>query len=41
MDRAIELAITRPGPVWLTKQEVDLDYDSAVVPSTPRHVVYA
>jgi hypothetical protein len=35
MDRAIEQAITRPRPVWLTEQEVDLEHDPAVVHAAP------
>lgn len=35
MDRAIEQAITRPRPVWLTEQEIDLEHDPAVVPTVP------
>lgn len=35
MDHAIEQAVTRPRPVWLTEQEVDPEHDPAVVPSTP------
>ena len=39
MDRAIEQAITRPRPVWLTEQEVDLEHDPAVVPNSPAPAV--
>ncbi|MEY9853541.1 hypothetical protein ABH923_003219 [Leifsonia sp. EB41] len=39
MDRAIEQAITRPRPVWLTEQEVDLEHDPAVVPAAPAPAV--
>jgi len=35
IDRAIEQVITRPRPVWLTEQEVDLEHDPPTVPSAP------
>jgi hypothetical protein len=35
LDRAIEQAITRPRPVWLTEAEVDLDHDPAVTAAAP------
>ena len=35
MDAAIEQSITRPRPVWLTDQEIDLPHDPAVVPERP------
>ncbi|MFJ3395367.1 hypothetical protein [Leifsonia aquatica] len=35
LDRAIEQAITRPRPVWLTEAEVDLEHDPAVQPAAP------
>lgn len=35
LDQAIEQAITRPKPVWLTEAEVDLEHDPAVRPAAP------
>ena len=35
MDHAIEQAVTRPRPVWLTEKEVDLQHDPAIIPTTP------
>lgn len=35
MDRVIEQIVTRPRPVWLTEEEVDLDHDPAAVPTVP------
>ncbi|WP_313540301.1 hypothetical protein [Leifsonia aquatica] len=39
MNDAIEEAVTRPGPVGLTEQEVDLSHDPAVAPAKPAPAV--
>ena len=35
MDHAIDEAVTRPRPDWLTEQEVDLQHDPTVTPTSP------
>ena len=39
MDRVIEQIITRPRPVWLTDEEVDLDHDPAIESPAPTPAV--
>lgn len=39
MDHAIDQAVTRPRPVWLTEAEVDLQHDPAIVPETPASAI--
>ena len=39
MDRVIEQIITRPRPVWLTNEEVDLEHDPAVESAIPTPAV--